>query len=190
LLDLHMPMLDGFGLAEAIRREDARHSLPRTGLIAVTADALLGEDARCYAAGMDGFLPKQVSMDALARTLGRWIPDLVPAEAPAGALFDPEALRALFGADATRLAALLQNFADSAAQDVAALRIAADEGQLTASAHRLHGAARMAGARMLAERAMRVETAARVGDLAEARRAAGGMDGLLADTLRAMRSVG
>ena len=194
LLDLHMPMLDGFGLAEAIRREEARHSLPRTGLIAVTADALLGEDARCYAAGMDGFLAKPVSMDALARTLGRWIPDLAPAaapaEAPAGALFDPEALRVLFGADATRLAALLQNFADSAAQDVGALRIAVDARQLAASAHRLHGAARMAGARMLAERAMRVEAAAKAGDLAEARRATDGMNELLADTLRAMRSVG
>ncbi len=194
LLDLHMPVLDGFGLAEAIRDEEARLGLPRTGLIAVTADALLGEDARCYAAGMDGFLAKPISMDALARTLGRWIPDLAPAAAPAeaaaGALFDPEALRALFGADATRLAALLQNFADSAALDVAALRSAADARQLAALAHRLHGAARMAGARMLAERTMRVETAAKAGDLAEARRTADGMDGLLADTLRAMRSVG
>jgi signal transduction histidine kinase/CheY-like chemotaxis protein/HPt (histidine-containing phosphotransfer) domain-containing protein len=194
LLDLHMPVLDGFGLAEAIRHEEARHCLPRTGLIAVTADALKGEDARCFVAGIDGFLPKPVSLDALARTLGRWIPDLdpvaAPEETPAGALFDPEALRGLFGADATRLAALLQNFADSAARDVAAIRVAADARQLAALAHRLHGAARMAGARMLAERAMRAETAAKAGDLAEARRAADGMDGLLADTLRAMRSVG
>ena len=57
-------------------REEAAHGLPRSGLIAVTADALQGEDARCFAAGMDGFLPKPVSLDALARTLGRWIPDL------------------------------------------------------------------------------------------------------------------
>ena len=114
----------------------ARHGLPRTGLIAVTADALKGEDARCFAAGMDGFLPKPVSLDALARTLGRWIPDLAPPprrpKAPAGALFDPEALRGLFGADATSLAALLQNFADSAARDVAAIRGAADARQLAA----------------------------------------------------------
>ena len=38
-------------------------------LIAVTADALKGEDARCWAAGMDAFLPKPVSVDALARAL-------------------------------------------------------------------------------------------------------------------------
>ena len=74
LLDLHMPVLDGFGLAEAIRREEVKCDLPRSGLIAVTADAMKGEDARCFAAGMDGFIPKPVSLDALARTLGRWIP--------------------------------------------------------------------------------------------------------------------
>ena len=77
-----MPVLDGFGLAEAIRREEAQAGLPRTGLIAVTADALKGEDARCFAAGMDGFVPKPISLDALARTLGRWVPDLVAMPAP------------------------------------------------------------------------------------------------------------
>ena len=54
LLDLHMPVLDGFGLAKAIRREEAKRGLPRTALVAVTADAMKGEDTRCYAAGIDG----------------------------------------------------------------------------------------------------------------------------------------
>ncbi|HJS83876.1 MAG TPA: ATP-binding protein, partial [Acetobacteraceae bacterium] len=137
LLDLHMPVLDGFGLAEAIRREEATCALPRSGLIAVTADALKGEDARCFAAGFDGFLAKPISLDALARTLGRWLPDLAPAEAPAGALFDPEALRGLFGADPARLSGLVQSFADSAARDVALMRAAPDARQLAALAHRL-----------------------------------------------------
>ncbi len=193
LLDLHMPALDGFGLAEAIRREEAERDLPRSGLVAVTADALKGEDTRCFSAGMDGFLPKPVSLDALARTLGRWIPDLAPAAAPAeaavGALFDPEALRGLFGADAARLAALVQSFADSATGDIAALRAAPDAQQLATLAHRLKGAARMAGARLLAEQAARAEAAANAGELAAARSAAEGMDRLLAETLRAMRSV-
>ena len=192
LLDLHMPVLDGFGLAEAIRREETRLGLPRTGLIAVTADVLKGEDARCFALGMDGFLPKPVSLEALTRTLGRWIPDIglaaAPADIPAGALFDPEALRNLFGADMARLAALLRNFADRAARDLAALRVAADGPVMAATAHRLRGAAHMAGARMLAEAAMRCEAAANAGDLADAQRTAEGMERLLADTLQAMRS--
>ncbi len=99
LLDLHMPVLDGFGLAAAIRSDEAVRGMPRTGLIAVTADALKGEDARCYAASMDAFLAKPVSVDALARALARWIPDLAAGGAassqPNGALFDPEVLRSL-----------------------------------------------------------------------------------------------
>jgi len=193
LLDLHMPVLDGFGLADAIRREETTHHLPRTGLIAVTADVLKGEDARSFAAGIDGFLSKPISLDALARALGRWIPGLVATAAPAqaaGALFDPEALRGLFGADPARLAELLQNFAQTATRDVARMRTAPDAKQLAAFAHRLKGAARMAGARVLAEQASCAEASADAGDLAAARRTADAMGPLLAGTLRAMRSVG
>jgi signal transduction histidine kinase/DNA-binding NarL/FixJ family response regulator len=192
LLDLHMPELDGFGLAEAIRRDEVAHNLPRTGLIAVTADALKGEDARCFAVGIDGFLPKPVPLDALARTVARWLPDAVPtgsAAIAAGALFDPEALRSVFGTDETRLTALLQTFADGAACEVTALLAAEDPGTVANAAHRLKGAAHMVGARLLAERAARTEAVARTGDLAAAHTAADGLEVLLADTLRAISSV-
>ena len=192
LLDLHMPALDGFGLAAAIRGDEAVRGVPRTGLIAVTADALKGEDARCYAAGMDAFLPKPVSVDALARALARWIPDLAAGGAasgePAGALFDPEALRSLFGVGA-RLAGMVQSFAETAMRDVAAIGAAQDAARLAACAHRLKGAAQMAGARLIAEQAARAEAAARTGDLAGARQASAGMEKLLAETLRVMRSA-
>jgi HPt (histidine-containing phosphotransfer) domain-containing protein len=122
------------------------------------------------------------------------MPDLVAAAAsgnePVGALFDPEALRSLFGDDPARLAALVQKFADNAARDIAALRAAPDAKQLVASAHRLRGAARMAGARLMAEQAMSAEVAANAGDLTGARVTADGMERLLAETLRVMRSVG
>ena len=193
LLDLHMPTLDGFGLAEAIRREEAAQNVPRTGLIAVTADVLKGEDARCFASGMDGFLPKPVSLDALARTIARWIPDVAPSggglDIAVGALFDPEALRGMFGADMTRLASLLQTFCKSAARDVVAIREASDAAVLAAAAHRLKGAAGIVGARLLAEHASRVEAAARAGELATAHDAADDMEAVFSDTLRAMPSV-
>ena len=117
-------VLDGFGLAQAIRREEAKQGLPRSGLIAVTADALKGEDARCFAAGMDGFLTKPISLDALARTLGRWIPALVPAARPArtasARCSTPRRCAACSVPIPERLAALVQSFADSAARDIAA----------------------------------------------------------------------
>ncbi|SDD88018.1 Signal transduction histidine kinase [Belnapia rosea] len=191
LLDLHMPELDGFGLARAIREEEAAQGLARSGLVAVTADALKGEDVRCYAAGMDGFLSKPVSLDALARTLGRWLPELAPevatADTVAGALFDPEALRGLFGADAARLSGILDSFAANASQEVATLAAAAEAQRIAGTAHRLKGASHLVGARLLAEQAARVESLARDGDAAAARQAAAGIDALLARTLRAAR---
>jgi signal transduction histidine kinase/DNA-binding NarL/FixJ family response regulator len=193
LLDLHMPVLDGFGLAKAIRNEEAKRGLPRTALVAVTADAIKGKDARCYAAGVDAFVTKPVSINALARTLVRWIPSLVAMQAPVDtrnrALFDPEALRTLFCSDAAKLAGLVQNFADSAKRDIAALHAARHARQVATFAHRLRGAAGSAGAGLLAEQAARVEAAAEGHDLAGARRAAVGMEELLADTIETMRSV-
>jgi signal transduction histidine kinase/DNA-binding NarL/FixJ family response regulator len=193
LLDLHMPVLDGFGLAKAIRHEESKRGLPRTALVAVSADAMKGKDEHCYAAGVDAFVTKPVSINSLARTLARWIPNLVatraPGDTPNGALFDPKALRALFSSDAAKLAGLVQNFADSAKRDIAALHAAPHAKQVATFAHRLRGAAGAAGARLLAEQAARVEAAAEGHDLAGARCAAVGIEELLADTIEAMRSV-
>jgi signal transduction histidine kinase/CheY-like chemotaxis protein/HPt (histidine-containing phosphotransfer) domain-containing protein len=185
LLDIHMPIMDGFDLARAIRREEQAQGLPRTALIAVTANALKGEDERCYAAGMDGFLPKPVTMDALARALGRWVPGLA-GEAQTGTLFDPEALRSLFGQDRERLSSILETFAETAAMDLSALRDA--EAKPAAEiAHRLKGSARMVGARLLAERAQALEERAKAGEEGAAREAAAELQGLLQETLRAAR---
>jgi CheY-like chemotaxis protein/HPt (histidine-containing phosphotransfer) domain-containing protein len=194
LVDLHMPVMDGLDLARAIRREEAAQpGAARTAIIAVTANALKGEDERCFAAGMDAFVAKPVAMDSLARTLSRWIPAAAPADAPtavAGDLFDPEVLRGLFGNDRGRLAGLLGTFAQTVARDGAALHEALSSGDLKAAAsaaHRLKGAARMAGARPLAEAAAAVEDRARAGDVAGATAAEGPLPGLSEATLAAVR---
>jgi signal transduction histidine kinase/ActR/RegA family two-component response regulator/HPt (histidine-containing phosphotransfer) domain-containing protein len=201
LVDLHMPVMDGLDLSRAIRREEAETpGGPRTALIAVTANALKGEDERCYAAGMDGFLPKPLAMDQLARALGRFLP---PAAAPGtvpGALaedvaplFDPEALRSLFGSDAVRLSGLLNTFREGVRRDGEAVAAALSAGDLDAAAsaaHRLKGAARMAGARPLADLLAAVEVASRAGRLAEASKAAAGLPVLADRTMAATQVVG
>jgi signal transduction histidine kinase/DNA-binding NarL/FixJ family response regulator len=186
LLDIHMPVMDGFALARAIRAEEQREGLPRTTLIAVTANALKGEAERCYAAGMDGFLAKPVSLDGLSRVLGRFLPGLAAGEAGGGALFDPEALRGLFGQQQDRLLGILDGFAQQAATDIAGIGALPPKRQAEI-AHRLKGASRMVGARLLAEAAQTLETAARGGDATGAARAAEALPNLLADTLAAAR---
>jgi signal transduction histidine kinase/CheY-like chemotaxis protein len=72
LSDCHMPRLDGFGLAEKIRGIETKEKRKRFPIIAITANALIGEAERCYAAGMDDYLSKPVKLAELKETIERW----------------------------------------------------------------------------------------------------------------------
>ncbi len=71
LTDLHMPEMDGYDFAAAVRVAEAGRS--RTPIIALTADALRGESDRCLAAGMDDYLSKPAPLAALAAMIKKWI---------------------------------------------------------------------------------------------------------------------
>jgi signal transduction histidine kinase/ActR/RegA family two-component response regulator len=71
LMDLHMPVLDGLGATEEIRRAERGRRIP---IVALTADALPEDQARCFAAGMDDFLAKPVRQAELAALARRWVP--------------------------------------------------------------------------------------------------------------------
>jgi len=72
LTDCHMPRLDGFGLSEKIRGIELKEGRTRLPIIAITANALIGEAERCYAAGMDDYLSKPVKLAELKETIERW----------------------------------------------------------------------------------------------------------------------
>jgi signal transduction histidine kinase/FixJ family two-component response regulator len=86
LMDCQMPGMDGLE-ATALRREQERaQGLPRTPILAVTADAVAGDRERCLACGMDDYLAKPFDLNDLGRLLGRY---LRPAAPPEGALDNP-----------------------------------------------------------------------------------------------------
>lgn len=68
LLDLEMPNLDGVGAAQAIH---ARHGADRPYLLALSASTPDDVRQACLSAGMDAFLSKPFSIDALARALAQ-----------------------------------------------------------------------------------------------------------------------
>ena len=72
LMDCQMPELDGYEATGMIRaRRDARAGVR---IVAITANALLGESERCLAVGMNDYLSKPVRLDALHEMLGKWLP--------------------------------------------------------------------------------------------------------------------
>lgn len=105
LTDCHMPKLDGYGLTERIRREEAKLGLPRLSIVAITANALAGEAERCLVMGMDGFLSKPVQMLDLKRVLAH----VLPFHEKQSAALDRAMTSASPGTNFVELAQLLDN---------------------------------------------------------------------------------
>jgi CheY-like chemotaxis protein len=69
LMDCQMPIMDGFEASREIRGL----SLPQPAIIAVTANALLGERERCLNAGMDDYLSKPFQAEQLVAVVVKWV---------------------------------------------------------------------------------------------------------------------
>ncbi len=68
LMDMQMPVMDGCQATEKIRQFD--RTLP---IIAMTANAMMGDKNRCLAAGMNDYVTKPINPDELLRTIARWV---------------------------------------------------------------------------------------------------------------------
>lgn len=79
LMDCQMPKLDGYAATEAIRQNE--DCVSRTPIIALTASAMDGDRERCLAAGMDGYLRKPITLDALSGAIAQYARRQGPADA-------------------------------------------------------------------------------------------------------------
>lgn len=86
LMDIHMPVLDGYAATQEIRRWESENNTPRLPIIALTADAFEEDRQHCFAAGMDDFLSKPVAVNALKSVISRWVRSNVGQPPPLSAI--------------------------------------------------------------------------------------------------------
>ena len=70
LMDVQMPEMDGLEATIAIRQREVSTG-KHVPIIAITAHAMKGDEARCLAAGMDAYLSKPIQADELFELIDR-----------------------------------------------------------------------------------------------------------------------
>lgn len=72
-MDCQMPEMDGFEATQEIRKYESKETKGRTPIIALTADALVGDSEKCLGVGMDDYLNKPLRFEQVANTLEKWL---------------------------------------------------------------------------------------------------------------------
>ena len=74
LMDCQMSELDGFEATQLLRSAPQYQHLARLPVIAMTANAMKGDEEACLAAGMDGYVAKPIRQEELFMAMGRFLP--------------------------------------------------------------------------------------------------------------------
>jgi CheY-like chemotaxis protein/HPt (histidine-containing phosphotransfer) domain-containing protein len=213
LMDCQMPELDGYEATHRIRLEEADGAYGRRVphfIVALTANAMVGDRERCLQAGMDDFVTKPIEMAALEASLRRAVAfqqaalGLPPStegpesshtlspDSELGALpvLDDAALQMLaVPGEPEALRELASLFQQDAARRIESIRIAVrhrDSRAASAHAHALKGSAGNLGGRRLATLLARLEASAKAGEWSAADNDADRLPVLCAEFEKAM----
>ncbi|MDE2431472.1 MAG: response regulator [Burkholderiales bacterium] len=171
LTDCHMPEMDGYQLANAIRQTEVSQTSVHLPIIALTANALRDEAERCLNAGMDDYLAKPVELRDLKATLLRWIRGMssvvgggrLDSDHRDPGLFpgvDIRVLGRLVGGDALvqrRIVTCFLDDSDAMLEELAGARHAEDAYRVHMVAHKLKSSAATVGAMELARHCAHVD---------------------------------
>ncbi len=139
LMDIQMPIMNGYTAARTIRNNPHLYKLP---IIAMTANAMAEDRQKCLDSGMSDFITKPIEPDTLLQALIRWIPcrdnqqqslpsppvaeDQLPSILPG---IDLDTALRWTGGNSELLRTLLQQFYTEHGQDVHHIRDALDAGE-------------------------------------------------------------
>jgi len=72
LMDMMMPDMDGYQAIAAMKKSAAMQNIP---VLAVTAQAMVGDRERCLSAGASGYVSKPINVDELLMQIKKFTPD-------------------------------------------------------------------------------------------------------------------
>jgi PAS domain S-box-containing protein len=84
VMDLHMPVEDGFSATERIRQWEQEQQRIAVPIIAISASTSDNDRRRCEALGMQGFLAKPITLPQLRGILAGWLPAVPLLTTPVG----------------------------------------------------------------------------------------------------------
>ena len=190
LMDCQMPVMDGYVATREIRAWEQAQAGPRhIPIVALTANALVGDADACRAAGMDDHLAKPYSRRQLGSIMARWLPahlvapgaealptgsaDLPPSDpVPESAALDLKALANIRALDDdggnSVLAEVIGIYLEEAGRHITRLQGALekrDAPELDRVAHAFKSASQNVGASQLGELCRQLERQGKSGDI-------------------------
>ncbi len=186
LMDVQMPEMDGLEATRRIRNGPSAVRNSQVPIIAMTANAMQGDRAKCLEVKMDDYVPKPVSPQSLAEVLNKWLPQKNGVEAleyhgpdaplalSASTLFDRAGMLARLMNDESLLHTVSSGFLLDIPKQIVALQSYLENGNLQPAerqAHTIKGAAANVGGNRLREVALKIEQTARDGKLQAAQAA-------------------
>ncbi len=168
LMDCQMPVMDGYEATRRLRADPRHAALP---VIAMTANAMVGDKEKCLGAGMNDFIAKPIDVAQLFATLARWVKVKNP-QAVAAAAAEPddtlpmipglkmEAALQRVGGNVKLMRKLLARFAETQIDVMQRIGDAIENNDVEAAtreAHTVKGLAGNIGASGVADSAARLE---------------------------------
>ncbi len=184
LMDVQMPEMDGMEATRFIRNPLSAIPNRRIPIIAMTARAMYGDKDKCLSVGMNDYVAKPVSIQALAQALEKWLPTAdtngmlkkprVSRQKTeddcqsSSTIFDRADLLERLMGDEDMADTILQGFLEDIPRQIEALRNYLEAGDATGAerqAHTIRGAAANVSGEALRELACELEKAGKSGDL-------------------------
>ena len=180
LMDVHMPVMDGFEATSAIRSKE-KGTGSHIPIVALTASAMKGDRERCLEAGMDAYVSKPLRAKELLEVVEGFLPPRGEGdsngagdEQPSTPAFDRDTVLSRFDGDAELLEEVTDLFFDEAPGLISKIRDAVarrDSQALETAAHKMKGSVGNFGAKGAFDAANMLEAMGRKGALSGAEEA-------------------